>query len=40
MSITGVHAIVFAEDAEAVRAFLRDTLELDSVDADVPVAGD
>jgi glyoxalase/bleomycin resistance protein/dioxygenase superfamily protein len=31
--ITGVHAIVFAEDAEAVRAFLRDTLELPSVDA-------
>jgi predicted enzyme related to lactoylglutathione lyase len=33
MSITGVHAIVFAQDAEAVRAFLRDTLELDAVDA-------
>ena len=31
--ITGVHAIVFAEDAEATRAFLRDTLELQSVDA-------
>jgi catechol 2,3-dioxygenase-like lactoylglutathione lyase family enzyme len=31
--ITGVHAILFAEDAEATRAFLRDTLELDSVDA-------
>ena len=31
--ITGVHAIVFAQDADAVRAFLRDTLELDSVDA-------
>jgi catechol 2,3-dioxygenase-like lactoylglutathione lyase family enzyme len=31
--ITGVHAIVFADDAEAVRAFLRDVLELPSVDA-------
>lgn len=31
--ITGVHAIVFAEDAEATRAFLRDTLDLPSVDA-------
>jgi len=31
--ITGVHAILFAEDAEAVRTFLRDTLELGSVDA-------
>jgi catechol 2,3-dioxygenase-like lactoylglutathione lyase family enzyme len=31
--ITGVHAIVFGEDAEAVRAFLRDVLELRSVDA-------
>ena len=31
--ITGVHAILFAEDAEAVRTFLRDTLELKSVDA-------
>ena len=31
--ITGVHAIVFAEDAEATRAFLRDVLELPSVDA-------
>lgn len=31
--ITGVHAIVFTEDAEAVRAFFRDTLGLDSVDA-------
>ena len=31
--ITGVHAIMFAEDAEATRAFLRDTLEFDSVDA-------
>ena len=31
--ITGVHAIVFAEDAEATRAFLRDVLDLPSVDA-------
>ena len=31
--ITGVHAILFARDAEAVRAFLRDTLEWPSVDA-------
>ena len=33
MTVTGVHAILFAEDADAVRAFLRDTLELESVDA-------
>ena len=33
MSIPGVHAILFAEDAGAVRAFLRDTLDLRSVDA-------
>jgi predicted enzyme related to lactoylglutathione lyase len=33
VSITGVHAILFAEDAEATRTFLRDTLELRSVDA-------
>ena len=33
MSITGVHAILFAQDADAVRAFLRDTLELKAVDA-------
>jgi predicted enzyme related to lactoylglutathione lyase len=33
MTITGVHAILFAQDAEATRAFLRDTLELRSVDA-------
>jgi hypothetical protein len=33
MSITGVHAILFAQDAGAVRAFLRDTLELKAVDA-------
>jgi hypothetical protein len=31
--ITGVHAILFSADAEAVRAFLRDILDLDSVDA-------
>jgi hypothetical protein len=31
--ITGVHALVFSEDAEAVRAFLRDVLGLPSVDA-------
>ena len=31
--ITGVHAIVFGADAEAVRAFFRDVLELPSVDA-------
>jgi predicted enzyme related to lactoylglutathione lyase len=31
--ITGVHALVFSRDAEAVRAFLRDVLDLPSVDA-------
>ena len=31
--ITGVHALLFTPDADAVRAFLRDTLELRSVDA-------
>jgi predicted enzyme related to lactoylglutathione lyase len=31
--ITGVHAIIFTRDADAVRAFLRDVLELPSVDA-------
>ncbi|MBA2580559.1 MAG: extradiol dioxygenase [Thermoleophilaceae bacterium] len=31
--ITGVHAIIFSEDVEGVRAFLRDVLELRSVDA-------
>ena len=31
--ITGAHAIIFSKDAEAVRAFLRDTLGLASVDA-------
>jgi len=31
--ITGVHAVLFTPDAEGVRAFLRDTLALRSVDA-------
>jgi predicted enzyme related to lactoylglutathione lyase len=31
--ISGVHAIIFSKDAEAVRAFLRDVLEFPSVDA-------
>jgi predicted enzyme related to lactoylglutathione lyase len=31
--IAGVHAILFAEDAERARAFLRDVLELEGVDA-------
>jgi catechol 2,3-dioxygenase-like lactoylglutathione lyase family enzyme len=31
--ITGVHAIIFTRDAEGVRAFFRDVLELPSVDA-------
>jgi catechol 2,3-dioxygenase-like lactoylglutathione lyase family enzyme len=31
--ITGVHAIVFSRDAERTRAFFRDTLGLDFVDA-------
>jgi predicted enzyme related to lactoylglutathione lyase len=31
--ITGVHAVVFSEDAEAARAFFRDVLELAHVDA-------
>jgi catechol 2,3-dioxygenase-like lactoylglutathione lyase family enzyme len=31
--ITGVHAIVFSEDAERTRAFFRDTLRLHCVDA-------
>jgi predicted enzyme related to lactoylglutathione lyase len=31
--ITGVHAIIFTKDADAVRAFLRDVLEFPSVDA-------
>ena len=33
MAITGVHAIVFAHEAERTRAFFRDTLGFDSVDA-------
>jgi catechol 2,3-dioxygenase-like lactoylglutathione lyase family enzyme len=31
--INGVHTIVFSADAERTRAFFRDTLRLDSVDA-------
>jgi hypothetical protein len=31
--ITGAHAIVFSEDAEADRAFVRDVLHFDHVDA-------
>jgi hypothetical protein len=31
--ITGVHAVIFSNDAEADRAFFRDVLELPSVDA-------
>jgi catechol 2,3-dioxygenase-like lactoylglutathione lyase family enzyme len=31
--ITGVHAIIFTKDADAVRDFCRDVLELPSVDA-------
>ena len=31
--ITGAHAIVFAQDAEAARAFFADVLELRAVDA-------
>ena len=31
--IAGAHAIVFAQDAEAARAFVRDVLGLASVDA-------
>jgi catechol 2,3-dioxygenase-like lactoylglutathione lyase family enzyme len=31
--LTGAHAVLFAEDAEAARAFLRDTLGLDGLDA-------
>jgi predicted enzyme related to lactoylglutathione lyase len=31
--ISGVHGIIFTKDADAVRAFLRDVLELPSVDA-------
>jgi catechol 2,3-dioxygenase-like lactoylglutathione lyase family enzyme len=31
--INGAHAIVYSEDAEALRAFFRDVLEFPSVDA-------
>ena len=31
--ITGVHAVLFTEDADGLRAFLRDVLDLPSVDA-------
>ena len=31
--INGVHAVIFTKDAEALRAFFRDVLELSSVDA-------
>lgn len=31
--ITGAHAIIFTSDAEGLRAFLRDKLDLSSVDA-------
>jgi catechol 2,3-dioxygenase-like lactoylglutathione lyase family enzyme len=31
--ITGLHAIIYSQDAEKVRAFLRDVLGLKSVDA-------
>jgi catechol 2,3-dioxygenase-like lactoylglutathione lyase family enzyme len=31
--ITGIHAIVFTKDAEAIRAFFSEVLELPSVDA-------
>ena len=31
--ITGVHAVIFSKDAEADRAFFRDVLNLESVDA-------
>ena len=33
MSIRGVHTIIFGQDAEAIRAFLRDVLDLDYVEA-------
>src|SRR5215212_1661166 len=33
MSLTGAHVTLFSRDAEATRAFFRDVLELDSVDA-------
>jgi predicted enzyme related to lactoylglutathione lyase len=31
--ITGAHAILFTEDAEGIRAFFRDVLELPAIDA-------
>ena len=31
--ITGAHAVIFSDDAEALRAFLRDVIGLSSVDA-------
>jgi catechol 2,3-dioxygenase-like lactoylglutathione lyase family enzyme len=31
--ITGIHAVLFTRDADALREFLRDVLELPSVDA-------
>jgi len=31
--INGVHAVIFTKEAEALRAFFRDVLELSSVDA-------
>ena len=31
--ITGVHAIIFNQDADGVRTFFRDTLDFSSVDA-------
>jgi hypothetical protein len=33
MSITGLHTIMFGTDADRIRAFLRDVLELPEVDA-------
>jgi catechol 2,3-dioxygenase-like lactoylglutathione lyase family enzyme len=33
VAITGLHAIVYGTDADAIRAFFRDVLELRSVDA-------
>jgi hypothetical protein len=33
LSILGVHAIMFGPDADAIRAFLRDVVDLDYVDA-------
>jgi len=31
--ISGIHALIFSHDADATRAFLRDVLGLDHVDA-------